>query len=316
MAGLEDVARDMLDYDDLQRAWRFACGHLDRFRAVHFGHGGISMGRLVDRGLTRGGWIGRVDFASLGHAPIVDVARFERRKRMDSNAVDSTCCAVVVELLSRCRAWRRGVHRAANVLCQGRRARGGGHLVVQCGSLCLRPWPWILVALASIIVFPDLDALREAFPGIAEDKVGHDLAYPAMLSLLPSGLLGLVAASLLAAFMSTMSTQLNLGASYLVHDVYGRFMNPDASGRQKVWAGQIATGVSLVLGAGLGLLLTDAGQAFNLLLLLGAGTGGLFLLRWFWWRILQQLKSLRWSFPCGGDLLWFSRHPDESMGLV
>jgi hypothetical protein len=106
-----------------------------------------------------------------------------------------------------------------------------------------------------------------------------------MLSLLPSGLLGLVAASLLAAFMSTMSTQLNLGASYLVHDFYGRFIKPDATERQRVVAGQVATGVSLVMGAGLGLTLTDAGQAFNLLLLLGAGTGGLFLLRWFWWRI-------------------------------
>jgi hypothetical protein len=95
----------------------------------------------------------------------------------------------------------------------------------------------------------------------------------------------LVAASLLAAFMSTMSTQLNLGASYLVHDFYGRFIRPDASERQRVVAGQVATGVSLVVGAGLGLTLTDAGQAFNLLLLLGAGTGGLFLLRWFWWRI-------------------------------
>jgi len=149
----------------------------------------------------------------------------------------------------------------------------------------LRPWPWILVALASLIVFPDLEALREAFPHVAEDKIGHDLAYPAMLSLLPSGLLGLVAASLLAAFMSTMSTQLNLGASYLVHDLYGRFIKPEATQKEQVRAGQVATGVSLLLGAGLGLTLTDAGQAFNLLLLLGAGTGGLFLLRWFWWRI-------------------------------
>jgi Na+/proline symporter len=161
----------------------------------------------------------------------------------------------------------------------------GATLLFNVAHYALRPWPWILVALASLIVFPDLDALREAFPHVAEDKVGHDLAYPAMLSLLPSGLLGLVAASLLAAFMSTMSTQLNLGASYLVHDFYGRFIKPDATERQRVVAGQVATGVSLVMGAGLGLTLTDAGQAFNLLLLLGAGTGGLFLLRWFWWRI-------------------------------
>jgi solute:Na+ symporter, SSS family len=161
----------------------------------------------------------------------------------------------------------------------------GATLLFNVAHYALRPWPWILVALASLIVFPDLDALREAFPHVAEDKVGHDLAYPAMLSLLPPGLLGLVAASLLAAFMSTMSTQLNLGASYLVHDFYGRFVKPDASERERVRAGQIATALSLFLGAGLGLTLTDAGQAFNLLLLLGAGTGGIFLLRWFWWRI-------------------------------
>ena len=161
----------------------------------------------------------------------------------------------------------------------------GATLLFNVAHYALRPWPWILVALASLIVFPDLEALREAFPHVAEDKIGHDLAYPAMLSLLPSGLLGLVAASLLAAFMSTMSTQLNLGASYLVHDFYGRFIKPEASERERVVAGQVSTGVSLVLGAGLGLTLTDAGQAFNLLLLLGAGTGGLFLLRWFWWRI-------------------------------
>ena len=161
----------------------------------------------------------------------------------------------------------------------------GATLLFNVAHYALRPWPWILVALASLVMFPDLDALREAFPHVAEDKIGHDLAYPAMLSLLPSGLLGLVAASLLAAFMSTMSTQLNLGASYLVHDFYGRFIKPEASERERVVAGQVSTGVSLVLGAGLGLTLTDAGQAFNLLLLLGAGTGGLFLLRWFWWRI-------------------------------
>ena len=161
----------------------------------------------------------------------------------------------------------------------------GATLLFNVAHYALRPWPWILVALASLIVFPDLDALREAFPHVAEDKVGHDLAYPAMLSLLPPGLLGLVAASLLAAFMSTMSTQLNLGASYLVHDLYGRFIKPEATQKEQVRAGQVATGVSLLLGAGLGLTLTDAGQAFNLLLLLGAGTGGLFLLRWFWWRI-------------------------------
>ena len=106
-----------------------------------------------------------------------------------------------------------------------------------------------------------------------------------MLTLLPSGLLGLVAASLIAAFMSTMSTQLNLGASYLVIDFYHRFVNPDASEKQLVLVGRLFTVVSVFLGAGLGLLLTNAKQAFTLLLMIGAGTGLIYILRWFWWRI-------------------------------
>jgi len=161
----------------------------------------------------------------------------------------------------------------------------GATLLFNVAHYALRPWPWILIALASIVVFPTLADLQAAFPNIPADKIGHDLAYPAMLSLLPEGLLGLVAASLLAAFMSTMSTQLNLGASYLVNDFWVRFMRPNATDAEQVRAGRLATVVSLILGSGLGLLLTDAGQAFNLLLLIGAGTGGLFILRWFWWRI-------------------------------
>ena len=161
----------------------------------------------------------------------------------------------------------------------------GATLLFNVAHYALRPWPWILIALASIVVYPTLGDLQQAFPAIPTDKIGHDLAYPAMLSLLPPGLLGLVAASLLAAFMSTMSTQINLGASYLVNDFWVRFIRPEATGREQVRAGRIATVISLILGGGLGLMLTDAGQAFNLLLLIGAGTGGLFILRWIWWRI-------------------------------
>ena len=149
----------------------------------------------------------------------------------------------------------------------------------------LRPWPWILIALSSLIIFPELSDLQKAFPNLPADKLGHDVAYPAMLTLLPSGLLGLVAASLIAAFMSTMSTQLNLGASYLVNDFYHRFIKPNASQSELVKAGRIFTVISIILGSGLGLLLTSAGQAFNLLLMIGAGTGLIYILRWFWWRI-------------------------------
>ncbi len=149
----------------------------------------------------------------------------------------------------------------------------------------LRPWPWILIALSSLVIYPELSDLQTAFPNLPPDKLGHDVAYPAMLTLLPNGLLGLVAASLIAAFMSTMSTQLNLGASYLVNDFYHRFISPDASEKQLVSMGRLFTIISIILGSGLGLLLTSAGQAFNLLLMIGAGTGMIYILRWFWWRI-------------------------------
>jgi Na+/proline symporter len=161
----------------------------------------------------------------------------------------------------------------------------GATLLFNIAHYALRPWPWILIALASIIVFPELSDIQSVFPTLSADKLGHDVAYPAMLTFLPSGLLGLVAASLIAAFMSTISTQLNLGASYLVNDFYQRFFKPDATQKQLVWAGRLFTVLSAVLGLGLGLLLKDAGQAFRLLLLLGAGTGLIYILRWFWWRI-------------------------------
>ena len=161
----------------------------------------------------------------------------------------------------------------------------GATLLFNIAHYALRPWPWILIALASLVVFPELKDIQTAFPNLPADKLGHDVAYPAMLTLLPSGLLGLVAASLIAAFMSTMSTQVNLGASYLVNDFYHRFIKPDASEEQLVRVGRMFTVISIVLGGGLGLMLTNAGQAFDMLLMLGAGTGLIYILRWFWWRI-------------------------------
>jgi Na+/proline symporter len=161
----------------------------------------------------------------------------------------------------------------------------GATFLFNVAHYALRPWPWILIALSSLVIFPELSDIQKAFPNLPADKLGHDVAYPAMLTLLPSGLLGLVAASLIAAFMSTMSTQLNLGASYLVNDFYQRFIKPDATEKELVLAGRLFTVVSVILGAGLGLVLTSAGQAFNLLLMIGAGTGLIYILRWFWWRI-------------------------------
>jgi Na+/proline symporter len=149
----------------------------------------------------------------------------------------------------------------------------------------LRPWPWILVALASLVVFPDLNSIQTAFPNITADKLGHDLAYPAMLTKLPTGLLGLVLASLISAYMSTISTQLNWGSSYVVYDFYKRQINPHASQKRLVAVGRISTVILMVLSTLLALLLQNAMQLFNLLLVFGAGTGLIFILRWFWWRI-------------------------------
>lgn len=149
----------------------------------------------------------------------------------------------------------------------------------------LRPWPWILVALASLVVYPDIASIHEAFPNVAADKLGHDLAYSAMLTKLPSGLLGIVLASLVAAYMSTISTQLNWGSSYIVFDFYKQQINPNASEKQMVAVGRISTAVLMVLSAFLALAMQNAMGIFNLLLSFGAGTGLIFILRWFWWRI-------------------------------
>ena len=149
----------------------------------------------------------------------------------------------------------------------------------------LRPWPWILVALASLVVFPDLASIREAFPNVEEGKLGNDLAYSAMLTRLPPGLLGLVLASLGAAYMSTISTHLNWGSSYVVNDFYRQQIKPDASERELVNVGRVTTVILMVCSATLALYLTNALQLFDIILMFGAGTGLIFILRWFWWRI-------------------------------
>ena len=161
----------------------------------------------------------------------------------------------------------------------------GATLLFNAFHYALRPWPWILIALASLVVFPDTDSLQLAFPNIPADKVDDDLAYSAMLSYLPTGLLGLVIASLIAALMSTLSTHLNWGSSYVVHDWYNRFIDQDASEDRLVLIGRISTVLLMVLAALFALALTNALQAFGILLQIGAGTGLIFILRWFWWRI-------------------------------
>ena len=149
----------------------------------------------------------------------------------------------------------------------------------------LRPWPWIIVALCSLLVYPTLDELHAAFPHIDPKLLGDDIAYPAMLTLLPHGLLGLLVASLTCAYISTMSTHLNWGASYLVHDFYRRFVRPNTDERHYVAVSRLVT-VGLMIVSGLTVYALDtAGTAFQVLLSVGAGTGLIYLLRWFWWRI-------------------------------
>ena len=210
----------------------------------------------------------------------------------------------------------------------------GATLFFNVAHFALRPWPWIVVALCSVVIFPldshsereaaaqalksegmmaqvaqwtddpesvsvearakieslniqsrGLTALRSEYQGIEFGKFGHDLAYPAMLTLIPSGWLGLVVASLVAAYMSTISTHLNWGASYAVHDFYKRFVRPEATEKEQVWVARFFTVLLMVLSTILALHLTNAKQLFDIIIMFGAGTGLIFILRWFWWRL-------------------------------
>src|SRR5215813_9176328 len=161
----------------------------------------------------------------------------------------------------------------------------GAVLFFNVAHYVLRPWPWILVALSSIIVYPQLSDIQAAFPNLDPKLLGHDIAYPAMLKFLPIGFVGLMMGGLVAANSSTILTHLNWGASYLVHDFYRRFINKDAEERHYVFAGRVATIVLFFLSSGLVFVLDTARDAFDIILQVGAGTGLLYLARWFWWRV-------------------------------
>jgi len=161
----------------------------------------------------------------------------------------------------------------------------GATLLFNVAHYALRPWPWIIVALASLIIYPNLAALQDAFPDIDQAFINDDLAYPAMLSLLPKGLIGIVIASLIAAFMSTISTHLNWGSSYISNDLYHRFMKPAATEKEVVAVGRLSTLVMMIIASLIALELGGALEGFNIILQIGAGTGLIFILRWFWWRI-------------------------------
>jgi len=161
----------------------------------------------------------------------------------------------------------------------------GAVLFFNVAHYVLRPWPWILVALASLIVYPELGDIQRAFPGLDPKLLGHDIAFPAMLTFLPVGFIGLMVGGLIAANSSTILTHLNWGASYLVHDFYRRFLRPGAGERHYVLAGRLVTIGLFICSSALVFALDTAKDAFDLILQVGAGTGLLYLVRWFWWRV-------------------------------
>ena len=160
-----------------------------------------------------------------------------------------------------------------------------GTLFFNFAHYALRPWPWIIVALASMLVYPQLSDIQTAFPDMDPTLLGHDIAYPAMLRFLPAGFLGLMVAGMLAAYVSTVATHLNWGTSYLVNDLYKRFLRPGLEERQYVFMGRVMTALLMLVAALLTYVLDTARESFELLLSIGAGTGLLYLLRWFWWRV-------------------------------
>lgn len=160
-----------------------------------------------------------------------------------------------------------------------------GTLLFNFAHYALRPWPWIIVALCSLLVYPQVSDIATTFPHVDPALLGHDMAYPAMLRFLPAGMLGLMVAGLLAAYVSTIVTHLNWGGSYLVHDFYRRFVRPGASEQHYVFVGRLAAAVLMLFAALITFVLDSAQESFNLLMSVGAGTGLLYLLRWFWWRV-------------------------------
>lgn len=173
-----------------------------------------------------------------------------------------------------------------------------GTLLFNFAHYALRPWPWIIVALASMLVYPELSDIATTFPYVDARLIGHDMAYPAMLRFLPAGFLGLMVAGMLSAYVSTVSTHLNWGTSYLVHDLYRRFIRPGAHERHYVAIGRLVTALLMLVAALLTYVIDSAREGFELLLSIGAGTGLLYLLRWFWWRVnsFSEIAAMAASF--------------------
>jgi Na+/proline symporter len=186
----------------------------------------------------------------------------------------------------------------------------GAVLFFNVAHYVLRPWPWILVGLCSIIVYPQLSDIQKAFPNLDPTLIGHDIAYPAMLKFLPTGFIGLMVGGLVAANSSTILTHLNWGASYLVHDFYQRFVRKNAGEKHYVMAGRIATVILFLASSSLVFFLDSAKNAFDIILQVGAGTGLLYLVRWFWWRVnaWSEVVAMISSFVVSLILLILNRN--------
>jgi len=180
----------------------------------------------------------------------------------------------------------------------------GATLFFNVAHYVLRPWPWILVGLASLIVYPQLSDIQRSFPHLNPNLIGHDIAFPAMLRFLPVGWMGLMLGGLVAANSSTILTHLNWGASYLVHDFYRRFIHPGGTEKQYVLAGRLATILLFVVSSALVFALDTAKQSFNIILQIGAGTGLLYLMRWFWWRVTAWCEIVAMSSSFAVSLLF------------
>ena len=176
----------------------------------------------------------------------------------------------------------------------------GGTLFAQVVQYALRPWPWYIVAFASIVVFPDLESIRQAFPGVDPKLVGNDMAYPAMIKFVPAGWLGVVAASLMGALFSTIAAQISMGSNYVANDVWKRFVRKDASGRELIIVARATSVALMAAGCLLVPFIADAKAGFDLLVMIGAGTGAVFLLRWFWMRInaWTEIVAMAVSIVC------------------
>jgi Na+/proline symporter len=203
-----------------------------------------------------------------------------------------------------------------NVWYPGSEPGGGGYIVhrmltarnenhCQAGTLLflvmnyvVRPWPWYLAAFATLIIFPDLESLKATFPHISENMVKGDLAYPALFKFIPNGWLGLVVASMLGALFSTVAAHLSMGSNYIANDVWKRFVRKDAGERELIVVGRLSVVVLMLASAFLTDILASVGAFFNLILQIGAGTGLIFLLRWFWMRInaWSEITAMTVSF--------------------